>query len=58
MTKLQKLLGHAAVQTTMVYVHLTSEDLRADIEELPSLPVVTPVAGSPDPYHPKEAASL
>jgi integrase len=37
-TKLQKILGHASVQTTMIYVHLTSEDLRAEIEELPSLP--------------------
>lgn len=39
-TKLQKILGHASVQTTMIYVHLTSEDLRAEIEELPALPPV------------------
>jgi integrase len=37
-TKLQKILGHASVQTTMIYVHLTSDDLRAEIEELPCLP--------------------
>jgi integrase/recombinase XerD len=41
-TKLQKILGHASVQTTMIYVHLNSEDLRAEIEELPSLPVARP----------------
>jgi integrase len=43
-TKLQKILGHASVQTTMVYVHLTSDDLRGEIEGLPSLPVATPEA--------------
>ncbi len=41
-TKLQKILGHASVQTTMIYVHLTSEDLRGEIEGLPSLPVAAP----------------
>jgi integrase len=56
-TKLQKILGHASVQTTMVYVHLTSDDLRAEIEELPSLPAVTPAA-SPDQNNAKGTASL
>lgn len=38
----------SVVQTTMMYVHLTSEDLRAEIEELASLPIWIAVPSPPD----------
>jgi len=33
----QKLLGHASIQTTMRYAHLGSGDMRAGVEKLESL---------------------